>query len=165
MPTVAARASLLVLLFLLAGCGDPVPARLDIGSPMPEFTLPSLEGLEVASGSLAGEIVVLNFWATWCLPCLKEIPELKELANDDRVKVIGIALDQEGSRAVGPFVERHGMDYTILLGNQDVFQRMGGLTIPYTLVLDRSQQVVNIYRGPARRADIEEDLKKIESAA
>ncbi len=148
---------------LLAGCGGSGGVtRLAVGAQVPEFSLPSLDGAEVESSSLQGKTVVLNFWATWCQPCLKEIPELKELAADGRVEVVGIALDEEGERAVRPFVERHGMSYTILLGDQEVFQRMGGFSIPYTLVLDPSQQVVNIYRGPATRADVEEDLRKIE---
>ncbi|MEM7583182.1 MAG: TlpA disulfide reductase family protein [Acidobacteriota bacterium] len=134
-----------------------------MGGEIPAFTLPSLAGAEVASSSFDGRPVVINFWATWCQPCLKEIPELIELAADDRLEVVGIALDTEGESVVRPFVERQGMDYTILLGHQDIFQRMGGLTIPYTLVLDGSQQVVNIYRGPATRADIESDLERIAS--
>ena len=157
---------LLLVALVLAGCGGSGGVtRLAVGGQVPEFSLPSLAGQEVASGSLQGKTVVLNFWATWCQPCLKEIPELEQLAADDRLEVVGIALDEEGERAVRPFVERHGMSYTILLGNQEVFHRMGGFSIPYTLVLDPSQQVVNIYRGPAKRADIEEDLKKIEKAA
>ncbi|MCP3963358.1 MAG: TlpA family protein disulfide reductase [bacterium] len=166
MSKAGSRCILYLLVCVVAACGDSgVPARLDVGSPVPEFNLPALEGGEVASGSLVGEVVVLNFWATWCQPCLKEIPELKELATDDRLRVVGIALDDEGVRVVRPFVESHGMDYTILLGDQEIFQRMGGITIPYTLVLDRSQNVVNVYRGPATRSDIEQDLERIDTAA
>lgn len=150
---------------ILAACGAEPPPRIRIGSQMPEFSLPSLAGQRIDSDSLSGKAMVLNFWATWCQPCLKEIPELVELAADDRLAVVGIALDQEGEAAVRPFVEKHGMDYTILLGDQDIFSRMGGLSIPYTLVLDASQQVVNIYRGPATRDDIERDLARIEPAA
>ena len=156
---------LLLLIVLLAACGGSgVPARLAVGDPLPEFTLPALDGSQVDSGSLAGKAVVLNFWATWCQPCLTEIPELKQLAGDG-FQVVGIALDQEGEPAVRPFVRSHGMSYRILLGNQAVFQRLGGIAIPYTLVLDPSLKVVNIYRGPARRSDLEQDLVKISTAA
>ncbi len=155
------RVGAVVAVFLiLTACGGDagMPARLEIGDPLPEFSLPALDGSEVESGSLAGKVVVLNFWATWCQPCLKEIPELKALAADDRLEVVGIALDQEGESAVRPFTEEHGMDYRILLGNQEVFLAMGGIAIPYTLVLDPSLRVINVYRGPATRADVEEDL-------
>jgi thiol-disulfide isomerase/thioredoxin len=158
------RTLLPVVVLALAGCGDGVPERLTVGGQLPEFSLESLAGTKFDSSSLAGKAVVVNFWATWCQPCLKEIPELNELAAGGRVEVVGIALDEEGELAVKPFALSHGMEYTILLGNQKVFQRMGGFSIPYTLVVDGSQRVVNIYRGPATRTDIEEDLKKIEQA-
>ncbi len=145
----------------LLGCGGS-PPRVAVGAPVPEFSLASLDGGTVDSRSLQDGAVVLNFWATWCRPCLREIPELKQLAADPRVEVVSIALDEEGARAVGPFVARHDIDYPVLLGNQEIFQRMGGLTIPYTLVLDGSRQVVNIYRGPATRVDVEQDLRRME---
>ncbi len=152
-------------LLLLAACGDAgMPARLAIGDPLPGFTLQALDGSEVGSGSLAGKPVVLNFWATWCQPCLKEIPELKDLAADERIEVVGIALDEEGARAVQPFVQSHGMRYRILLGDQEIFQRMGGLTIPYTLILDPNLRVANLYRGPTTRADLERDLEELLAA-
>ncbi len=157
----------IAVLLLLTACGGDagMPARLAIGDPLPEFSLPALDGSEVASASLAGQPVVLNFWATWCQPCLQEIPELKELAADERLEVVGIALDEEGQRAVQPFVQSHGMRYRILLGNQEVFSAMGGLAIPYTLVLDPSLRIVNLYRGPAKRADVERDLERILEAS
>ncbi len=145
----------------LLACGGSPPG-VAVGAPVPEFSLASLSGGEVDSRSLEGGAVVLNFWATWCQPCLREIPELKQMAADQRLEVVGIALDEEGAKAVKPFVARHGIDYTVLLGDQEIFQRMGGLTIPYTLVLDRSRQVVNIYRGLVTQADIEQDLRRME---
>ncbi len=138
-----------------------MPARLAVGDPLPGFSLAALDGSQVDSGSLAGKPVVLNFWATWCQPCLREIPELGALAEDDRLEVVGIALDEEGQAAVQPFVQSHGMRYRILLGNQEVFLSMGGIAIPYTLVLDPDLRLVNVYRGPAKRADLERDVERI----
>ncbi len=156
------RPASILLILVLAACGGDsgMPARMAVGDPLPAFSIKALDGSEVDSGSLAGDkVVVLNFWATWCQPCLKEIPELIQLATDDRLEVVGVALDEEGEPAVRPFVQSHGMDYRILLGDQALFQRMGGFSIPYTLVLDPSLRVINIYRGPATRADIERDLQ------
>ncbi len=157
--------SVLTLLVVLCGCGSESPETLTIGTQAPDFSLPSLDGTEVASASLEGEVVVLNFWATWCQPCLREIPELQEIAAEGRAKVVGIALDEEGEAAVRPFVERHDIEYTILLGNQQIFRRFHGISIPYTLVLDPARQVVNIYRGRTTRADIELDLARLERNA
>ncbi len=148
---------------LLSACGGDagMPARIAIGDPLPEFSLPALDGSQVDSGSLAGRVTVLNFWATWCQPCLREIPELRALAADDRLQVVGVALDEEGAAAVQPFVQSHDMHYRILLGNQEVFSAMGGLAIPYTLVVDPSLRIVNVYRGPATRDNVVKDLEAL----
>jgi cytochrome c biogenesis protein CcmG/thiol:disulfide interchange protein DsbE len=154
-----------IALLTAVGCsggGDVHPENVVVGNNVPDFALTSLDGTTVNGDALKGNVVVLNFWATWCQPCMSEIPELKELAATSKVKVIGIALDQEGRQAVEPFVAQHKINYTVLLGNEDIFQRFNGLGIPYTLVLDPTQRIVKIYRGPTTRESIENDLKQIE---
>jgi thiol-disulfide isomerase/thioredoxin len=158
---------LVVLLVLCAaGCGgSSVSTPLRTGDQAPAFNLPTLDGGELSSSALAGEPVILNFWATWCQPCLREIPVLKEMAANPEVRVVGVALDEEGARAVQPFVEEHGLEYTILLGDQEVFQRYSGFSIPFTLVLDPSWKVVNVHRGPAERDELLADLARMAGAA
>ena len=154
-------ACLLLALSLVVGCGGKEPTRiLRPGMSAPSFSLPSLAGDQVDSLALTGEPVILNFWATWCQPCLKELPVLTELAADG-VRVIAIALDEEGERVVEPFVEEHELDYTILLGNQEVFQRFSGFAIPFTLVLDESWTVVGVHRGPVERDELLAELASI----
>jgi thiol-disulfide isomerase/thioredoxin len=152
-----------LLLAALASCSaDSSPENVVVGNLAPDFTLTSLDGTTVESNSLKGTVVIVNFWATWCQPCMTEIPELKEFAASSKARVVGIALDEGGLNAVQPFVENHRINYTVLLGDQEIFQRFNGLGIPYTLVLDRSQRIVKIYRGPATKASLEEDLRMIE---
>ncbi|RMH17253.1 MAG: TlpA family protein disulfide reductase [Acidobacteria bacterium] len=148
----------------LLACGAAERGRLHPGAPSPPFTLAALDGASFDSRSLAGRPAVLNFWATWCQPCWREIPELQALAREGRVAVVSIALDEEGARTVAPFVARRGIDYPVLLGDQELFRRFDGLTIPYTLLLDPAQRVARIYRGPTSRAAIEADLVEIERA-
>jgi thiol-disulfide isomerase/thioredoxin len=153
-----------LILFSLSSCNttdQKTFGEVKIGGQAPGFSLKSIEGKTVKSDSFKGDITVLNFWATWCAPCRKEIPELKELAANSEVKVVGIALDKEGASVVKPFVEKHGLNYTILLGNEEVFSRFKGFSIPYTLVLDDKQQIVNIYRGLATKKSLEQDFEKI----
>jgi thiol-disulfide isomerase/thioredoxin len=159
---------LFVLVFLLSGCGasDPDPASVVVvGSQAPSFSLTSLDGTTVKSSALKGSVVVLNFWATWCQPCMGEIPELKQFAAGSNAKVIGIALDQDGLKAIKPFVASNHINYTVLLGDEEIFQRFNGVGIPYTLVLDPSQRIVKIYRGPTTKEALEQDLKAIGQSA
>jgi len=156
---------LTVLLFSGCGNSDPDPANVVVGSQAPSFALTSLDGTTVNNSTLKGSPVVLNFWATWCQPCMTEIPELKELAAGSKAKVIGIALDQEGLKTIRPFVATNKINYTVVLGDEEVFQRFNGVGIPYTLLLDSSQRIVKIYRGPTTRKAIEEDLKTIHGMA
>lgn len=160
-------AKMLVCLFVLIqlSCGDSnssSPEEIKVGGHVPSFSLKSLDGTTVTNGSLEGKAVVLNFWATWCQPCMGEIPELKELAASSGAKIVSIALDQDGARTIRPFVASNNINYTVLVGDEEVFQRFNGLGIPYTLVLDRSQRIVHIYRGPVTKESVEQDLKKIE---
>lgn len=140
-------------------CGGGEPA--EIGAPMPDFELPRLEGGTMSGDSLAGRPVVLNFWATWCQPCRAEFPVLNALHRDPRVEVVTVALDEEGAVRVAPFVEREGLEYQVLLGDQEVFERFGGYTIPHTLVIDPSQVVVGFYRGPASEEKLAADLRRM----
>jgi len=134
-----------------------------VGSRSPDFTLTSLDGAKVTSSSLKGEIVVLNFWATYCQPCRAEIPELNSFAASSDAKVVGITLDPEGTPAVKQYEKEQTFksNYTVLLGNEEIFTRFNGVGIPYTLVLDRSQRIVSIYRHPVDKETLERDLQKI----
>lgn len=153
------------LIILLFGCSQTAdnikPEDIVVGGSVGHFSLPALDGRQLSSGELKGQPVVLNFWATWCGNCMKEIPELKQVAAAGNAKVIGIALDEDGAQIVKPFVEDHQINYTVLVGNQDIFQKFNGVAIPYTLVLDGSHRIFKIYRGKASREDLENDLKKI----
>jgi thiol-disulfide isomerase/thioredoxin len=155
---------ILVSVVVLEGCSTAQavkPEDVIVGNTIPDFSVTSLEGKTINKDSLKGEVVVLNFWASWCTPCMSEIPELKELAAQSKVKVVGIALDENGAESVKPFVEAHQINYTVAVGSQELFQEFNGVGIPYTLVLDPSQHIVKIYRGPTNRASLEADLGMI----
>ncbi len=157
-----------LLMALLLGCGggsDIKPEDIVVGGNVGDFALPALDGRTLASSELKGQPVVLNFWATWCTNCMKEIPELKQIAAEGNAKVVGIALDEDGSSVIKPFTEKHDINYTVLVGNQDIFQQFNGVAIPYTLVLDGSHRITKIFRGIASKDDIDSELKKIAQTA
>ena len=165
MKKLLAISAILLGVIVLEGCSSAQavkPEDVIVGNTIPDFSVTSLEGKTINKDSLKGEPVVLNFWASWCTPCMSEIPELKDLAAHSNVKVVGIALDENGLETVKPFVETHKINYTVAIGNQDLFQQFNGVGIPYTLVLDQSQRIVKMYRGPTNRESLEADLKAIQ---
>src|SRR5205085_6975562 len=95
-------------LAVLSGCQSAQavkPEEVVVGNTIPDFSLQSLDGKRVDKDSLKGQVVVLNFWASWCSPCMGEIPELREVAANSKVRVVGIALDENGVETVKPFAE------------------------------------------------------------
>jgi peroxiredoxin len=129
------------------------------GHPAPRFALKARDGSVVRSDSFKGQVVLLNFWSTGCAACVRELPELQELDDSSRARVVGIALDPEGWGAVQPFVERHQVRFCVLVGDEELFQRYDGYSIPYSLLLDQSQRVVKVYRGPVTRETVEKDIQ------
>lgn len=145
------------LLCWLLACQPPPGRDLAVGQTIPEFELPRLDGEMVSSSSYLGGPVVLNFWATWCGPCVKEIPTLNTLDRESSAQVVTIAIDNNAD-LVPPFVEKHGIGYTVLLGDEEVFGRFSGRSIPYTLVLNSSLRVVGMHRGYVSLRSLELDL-------
>src|SRR2546423_1334238 len=121
-----------------AGCGDPKgSAGVTVGSRGPTFSLTTATNEKVTDQSPEGRIVLLNFWNTSCSPCIKEIPDLQQLEESNKATVIGIALEGTDWQPVKSFLKRHPITYRIALGNEDLFDRFGGVGIPYSLLLDR----------------------------
>lgn len=156
--------AVLGVLALAGGCRRDLGPAIAVGEPAPAFELDSLSGGTLESASLAGELVVVNFWATWCGPCRREIPALKELDAQPDVRVVGISLDIDATPAVQAFVAKHRIGYTVLLGNEEVAGHYRVTAIPTTVVLDRVQKVVGVYRGLVSRRTLEAALDRARKA-
>ena len=108
---------------------------------MPLLELPSLSGGKLALASLKGSVVVLDFWATWCGPCLHEIPRYGEFAkaNSGRgVEVIGVVCDSGTPQDIQDFVIEHRITYRKLLGDDSTLEAFGVTEgFPTTFVIDR----------------------------
>ncbi len=133
-------AGTLLLLSLLFLPESIRAAGLEAGKKAPVWILPSPEGADVKSTDFKGKIVVLNFWATWCPPCVKEIPDFieiqKELASKN-VTFVGVSLDAS-SAPVKKYLKRTKLNYPVVMGNADVVKDYGNFTgIPHTFVIDK----------------------------
>ena len=117
----------------------------------PDFAVPDLAGRAVRLSGLRGKVVVLNLWATWCPPCVEEMPSLErlyaELGAD--LAVLAVSQDEDGKRVVVPFVERMHLSFPVLLDpERQVGDRYGVSGYPETFVIDRNGLVVEHVIGP-----------------
>ena len=129
----------------------------------PAFTLVDLGGKNVSLSDFQGKIVVLDFWATWCPPCRREIPDFISLQNQyasQGVQIVGIALDEP--EKVQAFARDNGMNYPVLLGNDAISAKYGGIDgIPTTFIIDRTGRIVNRFEGFRPRETFEAEIKKL----
>ena len=135
------------------------------GTPAPAFTLQDLDGKNVSLAGLRGKVVVLDFWATWCPPCVKEIPhfvELHEQYKDKGVEIVGISLDDAGISVVKAFVQKYQIKYPILMTDGRVDKAFGGISgIPTTFVIDSAGNISKKYVGYNSKAVFETDIKAL----
>jgi peroxiredoxin len=128
----------------------------------PDFTLTDATGQQVKLSESRGKVVLLNFWATWCVPCEQEIPWFVEFqrANAGRgFTVLGVSMDEGGWASVKPYIGRKGVNYPVMIGNDGVAGLFGGLrTVPLTLVIDRYGRIAAIHAGLCRKDEYESDI-------
>ena len=119
----------------------------------PDFTLKDLKGQAVTLSSFKGKIVFLNFWATWCPPCKKEMPSIEKLhkkyGGEDFV-VLAVAIDTKGEKLVRPYIENKGYTFTVLLDPagsvSDDFDVYG---VPMTYIIGRDGAILSKVQGEA----------------
>jgi peroxiredoxin len=138
-------AGIVVLLAMPAwGCDKSPSLRAPaIGAAAPEFSAVDLSDQSVSLASLKGRVVVVNLWATWCHPCLEEIPQLEALHQQfaaDDVSVIGVSVDAAGmGNDVRDFAKEHGMSYPLWLDpNHEFSLKFLTVGVPETFVIDRA---------------------------
>jgi len=131
----------------------------------PDFTLQDMRGVAVRLADYRGRVVLLNFWATWCGPCKTEIPWFQEFgaAYQDRgFAVLGVAMDEDGLGAVKLYAGRQKRNYRILLGNQQVARRYGGIAaLPETLLIDREGRIAAEHVGLVSKRRYEEEIGEL----
>lgn len=135
--------------------------RLEVNMPAPPFELEGMDGSRISLESLKGKVVLLNFWATWCAPCVNEMPYMEEAhsAGKDRgLVVIGVNVYQKADR-VERFLEKTGISFTIGLDPKGKMARDYGVSaIPATFLLGRDGKILNFVMGVVSREQLDQWL-------
>jgi peroxiredoxin len=136
-----------------------------LGQPAPDFTLTDSAGSPVTLSAYKGKGVLLDFWATWCGGCKVEIPWYVEFQNKyrhDGLTAIGVSMDDDGWKSVKPFLEEHKLNYPVVIGNQDLASRYGGLpSLPMTLLIDRDGKIAESHAGMVDKDAFEKKIKTL----
>lgn len=153
-----------------AGTTDPPVFRSSSGqftflkpiSPAPDVSIRALDGTETSLKQFRGKVVLLNFWATWCGPCIYEMPLLDRLAarGDTWLAILAVSIDRDGGAAVAPFVRDHHLTHLAIYLDPD--QRLGSLTaghaaagalplwaLPISYVIDKRGRLIGFVPGAA----------------
>lgn len=139
-----------------------------VGQAQPEFSLFNLQGEMISSSSWAGKVTLINFWASWCPPCRREIPdfaEVHEFYQDQGFEVVGIAVDRK--KDVKDFLSKiPQVQYTQLVGSDDaaaVGRRLGNDSgsLPYSVLVDRKGLIRFVKQGELRKTQLLEAVEPL----
>ncbi|HLB73714.1 MAG TPA: TlpA disulfide reductase family protein [Sedimentisphaerales bacterium] len=153
-----------VLISIVAGCAKK---QADYGYA-PPFTLPDVNGNQISLSDFQDKVIIVTFWATWCTGCVAEIPHFIELYDqykDQGLGIIAISLDEGGADDVRPFLKKKPINYTMLIGNEDVSKQYNTKGIlPTTFVIDRTGKIRSKYVGYRKKPVFEKDIKMLLNA-
>ena len=167
------KALVILSVMFLAGCWSYQPSGDGPGagslqkSMAPEFELQRVTGGTLSSSDLKGKVVIVDFWATWCEPCIAEIPNYNRIQATYAargVEVLGITVESGPLASIKPKVEDFQMAYPVVVGDDDVVAGFGGLIgFPTTFIVDKEGRVYKKYLGMTRNKKdmIEKDIEKL----
>jgi thiol-disulfide isomerase/thioredoxin len=126
------------------------PNADNVRAAAPDLTLHDATGAAITLSDYRGKVVLLDFWATWCAGCKREIPwfiEFDQQYRDRGLVAIGVAMDDEGWQIVKPYLVEHPIPYRIVIGNADVARRFQVTSMPVTLLIDRDGRIADQHVG------------------
>jgi thiol-disulfide isomerase/thioredoxin len=134
--------------------------------PAPAASLKTLSGTPASLASMKGKVVLVDFWATWCKPCVETMPELQKLHDKYSSKgfsVVGVSIDEKGARDVEPFLAKRKFTYPMLLDQAGNWQKWGVRAIPALFLLDKNGQIVRQWTGKADKKEVERAVAELVS--
>jgi peroxiredoxin len=161
--TFLGKVSNLIALCLLLSIGS---GSAYAATKMPAFSLPdAVSGTTVNSTDLSGKTLLVTFFATWCPPCMQEVPTLIELQQQfskDNFSVIGLSVDEGGPSVVAKLVEKRSITYPVLMADETTARGFGGVAgIPTSFLVNKEGNVVKKYPGYVPHTVLENDIKQI----
>lgn len=142
-----------------------IPAAQKTSVLAPDFNLPTTDGKQLKLSDYRGKVVLLDFWATWCLPCRKSVPDLIDLKKQFGGKgfeVIGISVDTETKNEVVPFIKNYGINYPVVYADNNVVMQYGGIrAIPTSFIVDQKGKIIASYEGMMPKSVYENHIKKL----
>ena len=156
------------LVLTLAGCRR-VPEQPEGPSPyLGSLLLPAVGPTPYEWRRLNGSVVMVAFFATWCFPCLAELPTLEALQKEhgpQGFQVVLVGLDLEGERVLGPFAEQYALNFPVLVSTEDMQQGRSAFglipALPATFLLDREGRVAGAWKGMASHEDMSKAVQTL----
>jgi thiol-disulfide isomerase/thioredoxin len=144
-----------------AAAPTALAAAPSAGNELDSLPITTLDGAPFDRAALKGKVVVVDFWATWCVPCREEIPGFNKL--NDKLKdaaIVGVSMDEDGAPIVRQFLKEHPMKYAVALGAQSINDQLKIEQMPTTVVYDRKGNPVQRFVGLTPIDKIEAAIKQ-----
>jgi len=156
--------AVVALFFLVRHHGLPATASAEQGEVAPDFSLKELNGQPLTLSSLRGKVVLLDFWATWCVPCREETPHLVDLQNKygaQGLQIIGISMDDTAD-PVRDFYQKFKMNYPVVMGDAKTGELYGGvLGLPIAFIIDREGRITSRHIGATAPGVFDAEVLKL----
>lgn len=162
--TFLAAAAFILSTLLYLGRGRPKRSETpEPEKPAADFSLPDLQGKPVSLADYKGQVVLLDFWATWCGPCLEELPDLKRLYENYKSRgfaLLAVSMDEEPGD-VSPFVKENGVTYPVLLSSGETPEGYRFPGIPAAFLISPEGRIVQRYLGQQSYGELAADVEKL----